>query len=60
MLKRLEDLISRLAYRRACRALQRARGTWFLRELLRRRLDARLITPAEVIAIVRTWKTPRA
>lgn len=59
MLKRLETFLTELAYRRAFRALRRFRGAWFLCELLRKRLEAQLITPSEVLNIVRSWKSSR-
>lgn len=53
---RLQFLLHHLAYLNASRALCKARGNWFLRELIRKRLDAHQMTPGEVIRVIRAWR----
>jgi hypothetical protein len=58
MFQNLEVLFRRLAYRRAFRAIHRAQGSsWYMRELLKRRLETGLSTPHEVLATIGSWKS---
>jgi len=57
MFPNLEVLFRRLAYRRAYRAIRQAQGSsWYMRELLRHRLETGLSSPREVLATVGAWK----
>jgi hypothetical protein len=57
MFQNLEVLFRRLAYRRAFRAIHHAQGgSWYMRELLKRRLETGLSTPHEVLATIGSWK----
>jgi hypothetical protein len=59
MIKSVEVLFRRLAYRRAYRAISRCQGSsWYMGELLRKRLDTGLATPGEVLATIGSWKEP--
>jgi LytS/YehU family sensor histidine kinase len=61
MLSSIEQILQRMACRRAHRALRRANGTsWYLRELLRKRLELGLVTPSEVISAVGSWRNNKA
>ena len=58
MFSNLEVFLRRLAYRRAFRAIRRSQdSSWFMRELLRRRLETGLSSPSEVLATIGSWKS---
>jgi len=58
MFQNLEVLFRRLAYRRAFRAIRHAQGaSWYMRELLKRRLETGLSSPREVMATIGSWKS---
>ena len=57
MFQNLEVLFRRLAYRRAFRAIRQAQGSsWYMRELLKHRLETGLSSPREVLATIGSWK----